>query len=391
MPTRPPLLIFGASARAAAFSALRAGLQPWCADLFADIDLQARCPAMRLPGHYPEGFEELAAGDVPGPWLYTGGLENWPALVERMARRRGLWGNDEAVLARVRHPGFVCRILREAGLAVPAVAWQSQPAVGSGRWLAKPTRGAGGAGIRVYDGPSDPESKPPPEVYYQEYIIGESWSAQYVADGQRAILLGVTRQLVGESWLRAAPFHYCGSIGPLHVLPDLQHNLERLGTVLTEKCELRGLFGVDGVVCGGEFWPVEVNPRYTASIEVLEYATGLQALAWHRAMFDGWVEESPVLPPFPGLECTGKAILFARQALVFPAEGPWQAVLDHPGDIHWMPTFADIPAAGQRIEAGRPILTLFGRGEAMAGCLEALQRRAADVERWLYRGKQRTV
>ncbi len=32
------LLIFGASARAAAFSALRAGLQPWCADLFADAD-----------------------------------------------------------------------------------------------------------------------------------------------------------------------------------------------------------------------------------------------------------------------------------------------------------------------------------------------------------------
>ena len=30
------LLLFGASTRAAAFSALRAGLKPWCVDLFAD-------------------------------------------------------------------------------------------------------------------------------------------------------------------------------------------------------------------------------------------------------------------------------------------------------------------------------------------------------------------
>src|SRR5438094_10464728 len=101
MPSSQPIVIFGASVRAAAFSALRAGLQPWCADLFADADLQARCPATRLAGAYPEGFEALAAGDWPGPWLYTGGLENHPALVQRLAQRRPLWGNDETVLARV--------------------------------------------------------------------------------------------------------------------------------------------------------------------------------------------------------------------------------------------------------------------------------------------------
>ena len=34
------VVIFGASVRAAAFSALRAGLRPWCADLFADFALK---------------------------------------------------------------------------------------------------------------------------------------------------------------------------------------------------------------------------------------------------------------------------------------------------------------------------------------------------------------
>src|SRR6266436_2623844 len=97
------LLIVGASARAAAFSALRAGLRPWCADLFADVDLRARCPAQQLsPEQYPHGFLEMVRQAPPGPWIYTGGLENRRALVRHICRLRPLWGNDAGVLRRVR-------------------------------------------------------------------------------------------------------------------------------------------------------------------------------------------------------------------------------------------------------------------------------------------------
>src|SRR5712692_1581547 len=101
------LLIFGASVRAAAGSALRAGLRPWCADLFADADLCLRCPAMKLPGRYPDGFLQLIDVELPGPWMYTGGLENRVLLVQRMARRRPLWGDDRSALLVARHPGTV--------------------------------------------------------------------------------------------------------------------------------------------------------------------------------------------------------------------------------------------------------------------------------------------
>ena len=53
--------------------------------------------------------------------------------------------------------------------------------------------------------------------------------------------------------------------------------LDKLGTVLAQAFRLVGLFGVDGVLDAERFWPVEVNPRYTASVEVLEGATGLPA------------------------------------------------------------------------------------------------------------------
>jgi hypothetical protein len=46
------VLILGASARAAAYSARRADLQPACIDLFADRDLAAVCPSRRIaPEH----------------------------------------------------------------------------------------------------------------------------------------------------------------------------------------------------------------------------------------------------------------------------------------------------------------------------------------------------
>ncbi len=91
--TEQHLILFGASVRAAAFSAIRAGLRPWCCDLFADADLQNVCPARALPpADYPEGFVEVCARAPAGPWMYTGALENYPALIERMSKLRTLWG-----------------------------------------------------------------------------------------------------------------------------------------------------------------------------------------------------------------------------------------------------------------------------------------------------------
>jgi predicted ATP-grasp superfamily ATP-dependent carboligase len=380
------LLIFGASARAAAFSALRAGLRPWCADLFADADLQTRCPVMRLPGRYPHAFLDLAATDLPGPWMYTGGLENWPALVGRMARRRPLWGNGEGELVHSRHPGLVKAALDRAGLPAPAVGFERGLLAPRGRWLVKPLRSAAGRGIRfLNERPAAPEGSGVP-VYYQEHIDGEPCSLLYSGDGKRAWCLGLTRQLVGVAWLNAGPFHYCGSVGPLDLTAVRRPAPERLGNVVVAGCGLRGLFGIDGVLRDGTFWPVEINPRYPASVEVLENATGLQALAWHRWAF---VAEKDALPPAPVRPlrgCVGKAILFARAELTFPADGPWLDVLRSPPPLTELPDFADIPKAGEVITAGHPVLTLFARGESVAACEAELRRTAADLDRRLFGG-----
>lgn len=379
--TLPNLLIVGASTRAAAFSALRAGLRPWCVDLFADRDLQQRCTVTRLTGRYPEGFRHVLESDRPGPWMYTGGLENRPRFVQRMAQRRPLWGNAGIALSRCRDPRYVAAILRSAGMPVPAVINAVEEASAARRWLLKPRQGAGGKGIRLWT-PKE-NSWDEKDVYCQEFIEGEALALLFLGDGQTAHLLGVTRQLVGEPWLHAAPFHYCGSIGPLDPRLIQHPSLAELGHQLGSECRLTGLFGVDGVLQDGVFWPVEINPRYTASIEVLEQATGSALMKWHAHIFTH--RRLPdVLLSAAGIGRTiGKAILFAHADLHFPAEGPWLPDLRSPRPVQELPSFADIPAAGEHIEKGKPILTFFAAADSPTACENALRQIAADLDRWL--------
>lgn len=383
---QPNLLIVGASTRAAAFSALRANLRPWCVDLFGDTDLRAHCPTKTIAPHeYPGGLVDLMAQAPPGPWLYTGALENRPRLVRQLAGMRPLWGNDAPVLAAARSPRTVRKLLRAVGLPCPALSFSTVAVPPHGRWLVKPRHGGSGRGIHAWKGqPSGQRSER--GVYYQEYIEGEACAAIYWSDPSTTRLLGLTRQLVGERWLHAAAYHYCGSIGPIALSSSLREHFERIGTVLAQGCGLRGLFGVDCVLRDGIPWPVEVNPRYTASIEVLEYAMRFSALGWQRYAFDRTPPEPApgAADVAPGL--IGKAILFAKAPLAFPAEGPWLGVLRSPGTVHDLPAFADIPSAGQRIRRRLPILTFFVREHSAEACLDSLQRIALDLDHWLFGG-----
>lgn len=365
----PTVGLIGASVRALAGSALRAGLRPYAIDLFADADLAVRCPAVRLAGRYPDAFLDAVRAAPPGPFIYTGGLENYPDLLGRLAAERPAWGVVGPRLRAVRDHGRLNLLLRDAGVPVPRHHDGDAPPP-DGEWLVKPRRGAGGRGIRDFDlaGPLTPDERR--TCYLQERIAGPPAAAVYLGDGPRTRLLGLTAQLAGTPFLGAKPFHYAGSVGPLPVAPALRRQLDHLGHVLG----LRGLFGVDGILRDGTFWPVEVNPRYTASMEVVEFATGEPLLAAHRAVFD------PTAPPgrpfAPAGPCVGKGIVYAARDGTFPETGPWDLPLPPVAEL---PAFADIPDAGTPIEAGQPVLTVLVAGADTAACLAGVETAARAV------------
>jgi predicted ATP-grasp superfamily ATP-dependent carboligase len=366
------LLIVGASTRASAFSALRAGVRPVCFDLFSDRDLAAVCPVQQVdPADYPDAFIRLAERAPPGPWLYTGAIENHPDLIDRISARRTLWGNPASTVRAVRDPRAVADVLRRAGLPVPDVRLSPENLPRDGTWLVKPLESAGGGGIE----PLGPSTEPPRQpAYYQERIEGPSLAAIYLGDRLTARLRGVTLQEIGRP---GAPFAYAGSLGPWPLAPVVLGRLEALGATLAAAFGLAGLFGVDFVLRDEQPWPVEVNPRYTASVEVLELALGRSLLAEHARAFDPTFSESK---PQAGRGYVGKRILYASNPLRFPAGVCRARRLRHHSRF---PRLGDIPWPGTDFRFGAPVLTVFAHGTSLESCRRRLNRKASGWEHQL--------
>lgn len=357
------VLIVGASVRAAAASARRAGLRPHGIDLFADWDTRVLGPCRRIAAErYPAGIVELSRLEPAGPWLYTGALENHPELLERLARVRPLWGNRAAVVRAVRDPFKVAETLRRAGLPAPGLCRQPDDLPRDGSWLAKPLDSAGGRGIRPLDSQNHPNRR---AMYFQERVEGIPLSAVYLATESGCRFVGATWQWVG---IPAAPFAYRGSIGPFALSVEEQDRFARLGQTLTEAFGLVGLFGIDLILRDAVPWPVEVNPRYTASVEVLELALGRSLLAEHAAACGGGPSRAPA-PARAHARFVGKAIVYAEFACRFP-----EFELSVPDPLGAVPDAADLPHPGTRFEPGDPVLTVFACGASVSDCRDRLER-----------------
>ncbi len=363
----PPVWIVGASTRAAAFSALRAGLSPRCADLFADLDLESAAIAVRVDIHnYPSRLRSLERVQPAAPFLYTGGLENEPDLIDDLASCRELWGNPGNVLHAARDPSRVAEVARSNGFPVPKLAFDARGLPRDGSWLRKPRRSSGGVELTPLVDQDEPNQDG--SIFFQERVPGLDASAIFLGDGGSARLVAVTRQLLGRP---GAPFAYVGNVGPWPVSDTTRRLVERLGGAVARGFGLRGLFGIDFKLSDGVPWLIEVNPRYTASVEVIEHALGISLLADHARVFDSGASiricEPRVQPSF-----VGKRVLFARRSLIAPDLSGF--VTNCPERL---PTIADIPQPGLSIRPGDPILTVFADGFTIEECESKLARSAA--------------
>jgi predicted ATP-grasp superfamily ATP-dependent carboligase len=385
-----PIAIVGASARAAAASAVRAAFQPLAADLFADLDLRAIATTTRI-SPYPEGLVDWLRAVDPPAWMYTGAMENHPDLLDQMAWIAPLWGNSGEVLARVRSPWELADALRNAGLPFPETRSSPAGLPRDGSWLAKTYRGASGSGVREWsaeEGIEHKQERELPTLCYQKRIRGTPCAAVFIATEGGATLLGVTRQLVGEPWLGAHGFQYAGSIGTLALDAERLAEVARCGNVLAERFELTGLFGVDYVLDEQRIWTLEVNPRYTASVEIIERSTGIRAIEAHAKVCGGlamgdlksairnWPSEIPSPPVH------GKAILYARRDITISSDFAAMALAEASREP-W-PTLADISSAGTLVGAGRPVLTVFADGGSDEEVENRLRARVATIEGKLY-------
>lgn len=221
----------------------------------------------------------------------------------------------------------------------------------------------------------------PPSYYLQERIEGAPASVVFVSANGIAVPLGVSSQLIGDAAFGADGYRYCGNILAPAGDPVFEHDervVDRacaIVSTVTASFDLVGVNGVDFIAAGGAAYPIEVNPRWSGSMELVERAYGVSVFAAHAAAC-----ASAQLPEFELREArrsrsaVGKAIVFAREQV---KAGDTRSWLDDP-------TVRDVPQPGERIAAGRPICTIFAEAADAAGCYAALVRRAealyADLE-----------
>lgn len=398
------LVILGASARALAESAARAGWDVHAADLFCDLDLQAvardAVPVTPVDGDAGYPWSLFAAADAFPPsaaWCYTGAIENHPDLIEAISRARPLAGNTAAAVRRLRDPAELAAATRAAGLSFPETLVSADGVPLDGTFLVKPLASAGGRGIRRWtpevaaDWPTGPASRLCQPRVWQRFVAGDPLSASYCMAEGAARLVGLSRQLIGEPWCQAAGFAWCGAVA-LHsaespgAFDRLIASLERLGGVLAERFQTVGLVGVDLIAdMHGHITVIEVNPRPTASMELFE-RSGSGSIAGSHLAACGFAPPSDTTrqPPVARPALTwAKAVLFAAHATpvsqplidaMARETKPWTQA-----DGGW-PALADIPRPGQTIAAGAPVVTIFAVGRTADDALAILRDRVARID-----------
>ena len=198
------VLIVGVSTRALAESASRAGYACVTVDAFGDLDQKSRAQNVALARDLGRRYSAAAAvavgrrfpGAPPRPrptWATSRTTrrpsDGWPWDAGSWATRRRPW-SAPGIPSRSRRScgereggclGRCCRIRPD----------RPRPECG---WLRKPRRGGGGSGVREWK----PGAPLRPHELVQERIEGVLASAAFVADGRRAVLLGMSKGLAGD-------------------------------------------------------------------------------------------------------------------------------------------------------------------------------------------------
>jgi len=362
-----PVLIAGASVRAAAHAAVhqatgnasaQAGWQVYSIDLFGDADLRAVSKHRVVPAcDYPDGIIELARTLPAAPWVYTGAIENHPAVIEAVSAARPLWGNPASVVRPVRDPVRLQAALKRNGLKCPDVVTSGLDGR-DGSWMSKPLKSAAGGSITRIHAAQYSRAGHQRGFYYQQYIEGETQSGAYVMAGGRAVLLGVTAQLSGGAFSAGGSYTYGGSLGPLCVPECVWSQWRSIGACLAREFNLQGLVGVDAIFQDdGGVYPLEVNPRYTASMELYDRAGRALFHDHVAACRDGILP--PQHPPPPEQNIHGKAIVYAQHNATVTSAFTEYCCRRNAGPVA---EIADIPVPGQQILRGQPVATVFANG-----------------------------
>ncbi len=301
---RPHVLIVAYSGRALAHAAKAASLYATVVDQFCDSDTMAIADATLRLNFPPERanaklesackplrklFRQPSAilGGLPpiSGVLLGGGCENRPSLIQQIQSFAGetqqLGLPSPKSLEQLRDRQFYRSAAEHAGCGFPtSMSVKSfsadQPHTDQRAWLLKSPNSAGGLGVqRIATGQRLPTSLHSKQ-YCQQLIPGRQLGVTLIVGPSGTRLAGCTESLSQRDWQPTAParhlneFLYRGSWGPIELSSQQAAQVLRIGDYCASRTGWQGWLQADFIEdASRQLWLLEINPRWTAGMEVL--------------------------------------------------------------------------------------------------------------------------
>lgn len=382
--TRPcpeSIVIAATSARSLAELAAQSGFAPIALDVFGDRDTRllasqwfpigADAGLKFEPSRLLDALSRIArSADVAG-WVAGSGFEAQLELLSAAARRLPLLGNAPSTVERVRAPASFFPLLETLRIAHPET--RLEPPADADGWLVKNAHSCGGWQVRPAGGQAVTDVGG--GRYFQRFVAGTPMSVLFLANRERARIIGFARQIVKP--IGRCPFVFHGGVGPVDPPAEPRATLMTAIDALVGALCLVGLNGVDFILTpDGSALVLELNPRPTAGINLFPNATPDGLLRAHvEACRTGALPEAPrVVSPVSGFET-----VFA------PAAGRiGQGLADWMATTGWC---RDLPVTGTRYALADPVCTVSVSAESPEAVMTGLVERRIRVLEQLANGE----
>jgi predicted ATP-grasp superfamily ATP-dependent carboligase len=347
--TYPPktLLVAGFATRHVAASAHRSGYTVYAVDHFCDSDLCAYVKDAEIFLECADLPRVIASAcqkwDIDGI-LVTSGAES--ITVDTTP----VFGSSAECAAKFCDKQQIQFFFEKYDIPSPKQIDPASIELGK-QYMLKPLKGAGGWRNRAISSQNEIdewvlEFQVP--FILQEYVSGIPASVCCVTTGKEARAIALNAQTMRDDPL--VPFGFSGSYTPFI------HSCSKQIIQLAEKIALAsgciGIIGVDFIV-GDEIWAIEVNPRFQATLETVERATGINLVQAHIDACNGIISESIPLSPTYLKTCI-RRILFANRHMTWPTSS--EVLVDD------LIRFSDIPHPGTIFEPGDAVISMYGTG-----------------------------
>ncbi|NYT07687.1 MAG: ATP-grasp domain-containing protein [Methanomicrobiales archaeon] len=351
------VLVAGFATRHVVQSAYAAGCEVYAVDHFCDRDLSFYARASMRFDELDELFPavaEMSGLHAPDIVIATSGAELLPS--------RDLCGTPPEKVQRFLDKLTTHQFFDELGIPAPRLL-----SPGTFPAMLKPRCGSGGWRNRVVGSSAEQEAwfaefGEIPAIA-EEVVAGTPCSVCCVADGARAIAIAPNLQeLRGAGDAR---YGFCGSVTPF--LDTCHEELIRSAERIAAASGCVGTLGID-FISGDKLYAIEINPRFQATLDTVEMATGINLFSIHLAACRGCL---PLRRP-ASRQVAARRILFAGRDFTV-----------HADLSRLWPVVSDIPWPGTVFEEGQAVISVYGWGATGEDANDLLHKHIRTVRQYM--------